>query len=74
MDRPNLSLTDGNGSHVMREIAPGIWLPVRKSPRILHEMSDRVHNAWVSLTSRRRPPFQLSIEDHLQRFEQRQAA
>ena len=73
MDRPNLSLQDGNGSHVMREIAPGIWLPVRKSPRVLDEVSDRVHNAWVTLTSRRRPPFQLNIEDHLQRCE-RQAA
>ena len=73
MDRPNLTLQDCNGSHVMREIAPVIWLPVRRSPRVLHQVSDRVHNAWVSLTSRRRPPFRLSIDDHLQRLE-RQAA
>jgi len=60
----------------LREIAPGIWIQVRRAPRLadapamLHNVRDRIHDAWSSLT---RKPQHIDLQDYLKRIDRKAA-
>jgi hypothetical protein len=63
-------------AHAMREIAPGVWIQVRRSPRltaapaVFHDVRDRINDVLATITGRTQT---INLQDYLNRVERKAA-
>jgi hypothetical protein len=62
--------------HAMREVAPGVWIQVRRSPRltkapaVLHDVKDRISGVLATITGRSQT---VDLDEYIQRVERKAA-
>lgn len=70
------SSSDSLPAHAMREVAPGVWIQIRRSPRltaapaVLHEVKDRITGVLATITGRTQT---VDLDEYIQRVERKAA-